>query len=155
MDTNALLRELELDEGVRLAPYRDTRGYLSIGIGRCLDTNPVTPEETAYIGHDCRKFPITEGQARYLAGHDVARTCLRLSRALPWWSRQPEEIQRVLANMAFNLGVPGLLSFKNTLGAIERGAYADAAKAMRASLWAHQVKGRAERLAKRVEEYQK
>ena len=112
---------------------------------------PLTPEEAAFIGHDCRKFPITESQARYLAGHDIARTCLRLSRALPWWPRQPEEIQRVLCNMAFNLGVPGLLSFKNTLGSIERGEYADAAKAMRASLWARQVKGRAERLADRVE----
>jgi lysozyme len=49
--------------------------------------------------------------------------------------------------MAFNLGVPGLLKFKNTLRAVREGRFEDAAKGMLASKWARQVKGRAVRLA--------
>ena len=49
--------------------------------------------------------------------------------------------------MAFNLGVQGLLKFRNTLGMVRDGDYDGAARGMLASLWARQVKGRATRLA--------
>ena len=150
-----LISDLIRDEGLRLSPYRDTKNYLTTGIGRCLDTNPLTPEEVAFVGHDARRLPITEAQARYLCANDIKRVSLRLTRNLSWWSKQPEPIQRVLANMAFNLGVPGLMTFQNTLAAIQQGRYADAAKGMRSSLWARQVKGRAERLAQIVESFEK
>ena len=155
MNRSELISDLVRDEGLRLAAYRDTKGLLTIGIGRCLDTNPLTPEECEFVGHDGRRLPITEAQAHYLCANDIKRVSLRLSRNLSWWSRQPEAIQRALANMAFNLGVPGLLSFRNTLGAMERGDYAAAAAGMRGSLWAHQVKDRAERLARMVESCEK
>ena len=54
---------------------------------------------------------------------------------------------RVLANMAFNLGIHGLLKFVRTLNAIERGNYDEAASHMLASKWAGQVGQRAQRLA--------
>ena len=38
MNMDALISELELDEGVRLSPYRCTAGFLTIGVGRNLDT---------------------------------------------------------------------------------------------------------------------
>lgn len=37
-DRAALLTQLKVDEGVRLRPYTDTRGFQTIGIGRNLDT---------------------------------------------------------------------------------------------------------------------
>jgi lysozyme len=52
----------------------------------------------------------------------------------------------VLVNMAFNMG-GGLLSFVNTLAAIQRGDYNAAANGMLASRWATQVGARATRLA--------
>ena len=155
MNGDLLLSDLIRDEGLRLSPYRDTKNYLTTGIGRCLDTNPLTPEEVAFVGHDGRRAPITEAQARYLCAHDIQRVSLRMTRNLSWWSQQPEAIQRVLVNMAFNLGVPGLMTFQNTLAAIRDGRYADAAKGMRSSLWARQVKDRAERLARMVESCEK
>lgn len=54
--------------------------------------------------------------------------------------------QRVLVNMAFNLGMTGLLGFKTTLLAMEQGRYEDAARMLR-SRWAGQVGVRAERLS--------
>ena len=56
--------------------------------------------------------------------------------------------QRVLLDMAFNLGVVGLLSFKRTLGVIEAGRYELAAAMMLDSKWAGQVGQRAERLSR-------
>jgi lysozyme len=53
----------------------------------------------------------------------------------------------VLINMAFNIGVGGLLKFKNTLAHIRSGQYELAATEMLDSNWARQVHGRAKELA--------
>ena len=49
--------------------------------------------------------------------------------------------------MAFQMGVMGLMAFRNMLKAVEEGRFADAATAMIASRWAQQTPGRALRLA--------
>ena len=53
----------------------------------------------------------------------------------------------VLANMAFNLGVDGLLGFRRMILAVDRGHYDQAAREMLNSKWARQVFNRAIRLA--------
>ena len=116
---------------MRLKPYRCTAGKLSIGIGRNLDD----------VG-------ISEDEAHFLLDNDINRVIVALASALPWFVEMDEVRQRVLVDMGFNLGVPGLLKFKNTLAAVERKDYEAAAKGMLASKWARQVKGRAETLAR-------
>jgi len=56
--------------------------------------------------------------------------------------------QRVLLDMAFNLGISGLLKFKRTLKAIRAKQYEKAAEMMLDSRWATQVGQRAKRLSK-------
>jgi lysozyme len=58
--------------------------------------------------------------------------------------------QAVLLNMAFNLGVGGLLGFKRALGAMRIEDYARAGTEMLDSTWARQVKGRAAELARQM-----
>jgi lysozyme len=53
----------------------------------------------------------------------------------------------VMVDMLFNLGLPKLLKFKNTLAAIRQGDYERAARAMLNSKWARQVKSRAKQLS--------
>jgi lysozyme len=55
--------------------------------------------------------------------------------------------QDVLADMAFNLGVGGLMDFRRMLAAARAGAYDLAAAEMLASDWASQVGARARRLS--------
>ena len=55
----------------------------------------------------------------------------------------PEEKQQILVNMAFNLGVAGLMNFKNMLSAVEEGRWSDASTEMLDSKWADQVGTRA------------
>jgi lysozyme len=130
MDRDALIRELTRDEALRLKPYRCTAGKLTIGVGRNLDD----------VG-------ISQGEAEIMLRNDIAKVSAELDRDLPWWKTLDEVRQRVLANMAFNLGTHGLLGFKNTLRLVETGKYLEAAQAMLASKWAKQVGPRAERLA--------
>ncbi len=58
--------------------------------------------------------------------------------------------QAVLYNMAFNLGINGLLSFKNTLNMIKNGEYESASEGMLNSKWAVQVGYRARELANQM-----
>lgn len=130
MNEEILIRELIRDEGLRLKPYRCIAGRLTIGVGRNLDD----------VG-------ISHGEAEILLRNDVARTEADLDAKMPWWRRLDPTRQRVVVNMAFNLGIGGLLGFKRTLRAMEAGEYLDAAQGMLASKWAKQVGPRAVRLA--------
>jgi lysozyme len=133
MDKHALslLRaELARDECVRLKPYRDSVGKLTIGTGRNLDD----------VG-------ISEDENDYLLTNDIAQVKQDLDRHLPWWKNLDPVRQRVIANMCFNLGIGRLLGFKNTLPLIQQGKYEAAAQGMLHSLWARQVKQRSVRLA--------
>jgi len=128
-DTAALQAELTRDEAEKLKPYVDTVGKTSIGIGRNLTD--------VGISHD---------EALYLYGNDVNRAEALLDRNLPWWRQLDDVRQRVLVNMAFNLGGK-LLQFKNTMAAVQRHDWQAARDGMLDSLWAKQVGQRAQRLA--------
>lgn len=132
MDQTALLKQLILHEGVRLSAYQDSGGFWTIGIGRNIDR---------------RGGGISEEEALYLFNNDVARVSADLDRELPMWRELDEVRQRVLFDMAFNLGIAGLLKFHNALGAIRQGNYAHAAEEILDSRWASQVGPRATRLA--------
>lgn len=136
MDIKVLVAELERDEGLRLKPYRDTVGKLTVGVGRNLDD----------VG-------LSQDEAEYLLQNDIKRACADLDANLPWWRELDDVRQRVLVNMCFNMGIGsiqagrGLLSFGITLLKVKSGDYAGAAAGMLASKWAGQVGGRAKRLA--------
>lgn len=134
IDKDKLRADLIRDEGMVLKPYTDTVGKTTIGVGRNLTD----------VG-------LTEAEALMLLDHDIDAVMARLDNRLSWWRTLDEPRQRVLANMAFNMGVDGLLTFKGTLAFVQSGQYAAAASGMRHSLWATQVGRRAERLAKVME----
>jgi len=137
MDTAKLREQLIRHEGLRLAAYQDSLGYWTIGVGRLIDSR--------------KGGGISKGEAEYLLDNDMAEVISGLNDALPWLVYLDDVRQRVLADMAFNLGLPGLLKFKNTLAAIKGDDYAAAAAGMLASKWASQVGNRAKRLAKMME----
>ncbi len=137
MDLKKLVAELRRDEGVRYAPYDDTMGIQTVGVGHNMKVSPLP------AGWKC---PLTDAQVDALLAADVDAVRKALDARLPWWSGLDDVRQRVLCNMAFNLGIQGLLGFKNTLAAVQAGRYADAAQGMAASAWARQVGARAARL---------
>lgn len=125
-----LTEDLILDEGLRLKPYKDTVGKVTIGVGRNLDD----------VG-------ITEYEARYLLENDIGVAMSELDREISWWRGLPEPAQRALVNMCFNLGWPRLSKFKGMLWALKDGDYPSAAEEALDSRWAAQVGQRAHRIA--------
>ncbi len=116
------------NEGLRLRPYRDTVGKLTIGIGRNLDD----------VG-------ITEDEAMYLLENDIKRAIQDLQSIFVNFNDYEPHVQAVLVDMIFNLGKPRFLTFKKFIRAIKDGDLQTAAKEMMDSKWARQVKNRAER----------
>jgi lysozyme len=121
---------LVLHEGLKLKPYRCTAGKLTIGIGHNLDAKGITPDQAYAIFRDDMT--------------DVAR---ELERRIPWIVQLDEVRAAVLADMAFNLGVDGLLKFPATLALVQSGKYIEASLEMLDSAWAKQVGKRATRLS--------
>lgn len=133
-----LLKKLLIkEEGIRLSAYTDHLGYWTIGIGRLIDAR--------------KSGSITLSEALYLLDNDIKRVTDQLEAALPWTLLLDEVRKAVLVSMAFQMGIDGLLKFRNTLRAVEEGRWADAAAGMRSSLWHRQTPGRAERAARAME----
>ena len=133
MMSNRLRNLVALHEGRVPYAYKDSLGYWTIGVGHLIDKarGGGLPE------------PIIDALLDYdlnICSHEVAAF-------LPWTENLDEARKAVLVDMAFNLGIGGLLGFKNTLAAIKEERWDDAAKGMLTSKWAGQVGKRAERLA--------
>ena len=134
MKLQVLKEQLVRHEGLRLKPYRDTVGVLTIGVGRNLDD----------VG-------IREDEAMVLLDHDILGVLDDLDREFPWWRHLSETRQLVLADMCFNLGIGRLKGFRKALQAMQEGRWADAAREMLDSRWAAQVGSRAVNLAEMME----
>lgn len=130
-----LIAQLKIDEGCRLTAYKDTVGVWTVGYGHAH-----VPPGTVW----------TQAQAEAALVQDVLEHNAKLAARIPWITQLDPVRRRVLQNMAFNLGVDGLLGFKNTLEYVRTGQYDKAADGMTNSLWARQVKGRAVRLARQM-----
>lgn len=132
-----LLAEIAHDEGKRRRPYRDTRGFWTIGIGHNLDAEGLCDAAI-------------EAQLAY----DLQVKCFdALDTRLPWWREHPASVQRTLVNLCFNLGIAGLLKWPRTLALIQGGYYDRAAEAIRSNkVYVNQVGPRAERLARSLED---
>lgn len=131
-----LVRQLKGDEGVIPHAYQDHLGYWTIGVGRLIDKRK---------GGHLRPDEIT-----YLLNNDIDDRIEALTRRLPWFQNLDDARKGVLLNMSFQLGVDGLLGFKNTLKLIEEGKYENAAHAMLQSLWAKQTPERAKRMSEQM-----
>ena len=130
-DRAKLRDQLTRHEGYRRKPYRDTVGKLTIAVGRNLED----------VG-------IFEHEAAYLLSGDIDRATRGLMARYPDWFPTLDPVrQAVLVNMAFNMGLTTLASFRRTLDYIARGQYGAASDAMLQSKWADQVGQRAVELA--------
>lgn len=125
--------QLRRDEGEVLSAYKDHLGFLTIGIGRLIDPK--------------KGGGITREESAYLLRNDLNRIDRALQERIPWIVTLSNARRGVLQNMAFQMGIDGLMRFRNTLTMIEQGEYSKAADEMLNSEWARQTPERAKRLA--------
>jgi lysozyme len=130
--------ELKRDEGEVLHVYDDAndkpivKGSVVAGVPTGsigVNLTFLFPEESAFLYRSRRDRAI----AALLADH-------------PWVGGIDAVRQRVLANMAYNLGEAHLDTFHDVLAYAKEGRYGLAAAAMESSLWYREVGARAVRL---------
>jgi len=132
-----LKTQLLREEGSESCAYQDTRGFWTIGVGRLID-----PKKGGGLSQD---------EIEYLLDNDIKKITEKVHKFLPWISKLNDARRAVLFQMAFQMGVRGLLQFKRTLGSIEDGQYFEAAVEMLQIEWAKQTPERANRLATQME----
>lgn len=131
-----LIDRIKQEEGFRSHPYKDSRGILTLGYGFNIDpSGPGLSEEESSAVLQIKLNKVKEA----------------LLVALPWTSSLDSVRFDVLQDMAYNMGLAGLLQFKNTLAMVKAGNYSGAAAGMLQSRWAQQVGQRAVNLAKMME----
>lgn len=117
------------NEGCVLRVYNDSLGIPTIGVGRNLRDKGISLEE-----------------ADILFTHDLQSAVTSCQDKLSFFNTLDPIRKAVLVDMAFNLGINGLLKFKRMLSAVEEGDYTYASEELKDSRWYHQVGMRAERL---------
>lgn len=117
-------------EGLSLKPYKCPAGYITIGYGHNLEANGITQE-----------------MAEELLKTDLAYARMEVGAKLPWSAKLNDARQYVLVDMAFNMGISRLLTFKKMLAALKEGFWERAAHEALDSKWAKQVGRRAKELA--------
>jgi lysozyme len=113
--------------------YRDSRGFLTAGIGHLLTGG------NFHVGQK-----ISAHQVTTWFQHDVGKAIAGAKRDLgPAYDKLDEARKIVVIDMVFNLGTAGFGGFHATIHAIQAGHYAQASENMLQSLWARQVGHRA------------
>jgi lysozyme len=129
-----LKRQLIDHEGLKLKPYKCTSDKLTIGVGRNLEAKG-----------------ISEDEALFMLDNDIVYFEEQLRRRLPSFRDITHTRQAVLVNMAFNLGVNGLLNFKKMLNALKNEDFTEASAQLLNSRYAVQVGNRAHELAEQLQ----
>lgn len=138
-------KRLEFHEGYRAKPYKCTAGFNTIGIGRNLDTNPLTEAESKLIKD---KNNITKQEAYFLLENDIMRVIKELDNLLGHQFKKLDDERRyALIDLCFNLGIRKLSQFKKTLEYLRDEEFIKAGDELLNSNYANQVKGRAIRIS--------
>lgn len=136
IDVKQFALTLKREEGLVHHAYKDSEGFLTIGYGRMIDKR--------------KGGGISDDEAEYLLNNDIEDILTKLAIAIPWICQLDAVRQAALALMAYQMGVQGLLEFKQTLSAVRDGRYDHAENLALQSLWAKQTPARARRVARQI-----
>lgn len=120
---------VKTNEGYRRFPYPDTLGTFAVGHGTNFFTRGMT-----------------EVEADYFTLRDVTARFDELQK-LPWFAKQNVARKAALIDLAYELGLRGLLNFTFMIRCLDTEAYASAANALRHSKLADEAPARAKRNA--------
>ncbi len=132
---------IEREEGFKSTPYYCTSGYPTVGIGWRIGKKNQSLEDFELI-------QMCKGTAYAQLGFEISGIKAALSNELEFFEKLSEVRQCVLISMAYQMGVKGLLSFKNMLDAMRAGCWNDAAHEGLDSKWYKQTPHRASRQMK-------
>jgi lysozyme len=170
MNLTRMTDQLWFHEGFRSKPYRDTVGKLTVGVGYNLDDRGLTPMTVA-LGRAItmaylNDIGLTEAEGRTVLQADIRLFEQSVRKRFPMYDRLTEVRQRVVLDLAFNVGTAKALGFVSAISAmtaalqqtdprIAQFCYDACCFHLMDSLWANQVDdglggkyGRADRLCR-------
>jgi len=133
MNVEKIRALLTLHEGRRNKMYLDSRGIQTIG-----------------IGHNLRDRTISDRAVDLIFEDDLDEHVADLFRAFPWAKDLDEVRQAAAIDLAFNMGIQTLSTFKNTMAAFRVGNWEATALGLENSRWYSQVGTRAPRIVKMI-----
>lgn len=132
-----LTADLNSEEGRRKCAYRDSLGFLSIGVGRLIDAR-------------MKGSGLRDQEIDFLLKTDLTEKLTEIQNE-PWFRAADTEARaRAMLDWYFQLG-HHVYGFVATLQAIVNKDWAQAARRMRQSLWYKQTPNRAERVIRKIE----
>ena len=143
MNLDKLREEIKYDEGSVNEIYLDHLGLATFGIGHL-----VTEWDEEYgweVG-----TPVSEDRCNEVFDTDIQIVLSDCQHLYPDFDDLPEEVQRIIANMMFNMGRPRLSKFKGMKAGVDARDWSKAADEMVDSRWYRQVTKRADRLVERM-----
>jgi len=124
------------EESYERFAYEDHLGYVTVGIGRCLEP-----------GHG---YGIDEEEAEYLLRRDIERMAAACEKSFSYWHTVSANIRETVIMLCFQMGVAGFQRFAKTNRAISQSDFDLAAAELLDSKFAQQTPARAERMAERL-----
>lgn len=130
------VQDVIAEEGFRPSAYQDHLGFWTIGHGICIDSR--------------KGCGIDQAESLYLIDNRLSKIRLQLDGAIPWWREMDDARCSALMNMAYQMGVNGVLRFQKMLDHMEGGDFEKAADEALNSKWADQTPVRAHRISKLI-----
>ena len=143
MDIEKLREEIEYDEGSVNEIYLDHLGLATFGIGHLVRKED--PEYGWEVG-----TPVDADRCVEAFNTDIETVLSACKLLYSDFEDLPEEAQRIIANMMFNMGRPRLSKFKGMKRGVDARDWNAAADEMVDSRWYRQVTNRADRLVERM-----
>lgn len=134
MDLERLKKQLIADEGCKFEIYLDTKGLPTFGIGHLLTKDDIEWDTYKRLSKN-GKLTVSQQRIDQVFKQDieiVVKSCCTLFKGFNSFA---EDLQQIIANMMFNIGLPKFSKFVKFIKAIGDKNYAKAAQEMIDSNW--------------------
>ena len=125
-----LLEKIKHHEGFVEHVYDDSLGIPTIGYGFAI-----------------KDLVLDEDIAEEILIRKLEKLKRNANSRFKWLEDMPQEVQEVVLNMCYQLGITGVSKFRKAISAMQEGEWSEAADEMLDSLWARQTPNRAEELS--------
>ena len=133
---DGLIERLKVSEGFKESVYKDTLGIDTIGYGFAI-----------------KDLVLSEEISEMILKEKVEALISRIENKFEWFVEMPPEVQSVIVECCYQLGLYGFSRFKKTLAHLKEKEFKQAADEMLDSRWAKQTPNRANMLAQIVREH--
>ena len=127
---NDLLERIKEHEGFREKVYKCTEGFDTIGYGFAI-----------------KDLELDKDLAEEILLRKVEKLISRVRKRFDWLDSVPREVQGVIVEMSYQMGVSGVSKFKKALHAMQMFQWKLAASELLDSRWAKQTPNRAKELS--------